>query len=776
MRLKVYVNDTDMTAHVQAQSVEISQSITDRVSQAQLSFIAGGADPARYDTATYDSSVYGVDVRELYEIRVEEHGTGRKMFAGTIRTVSPERKRKDAVFLNCQCVDWSTLLDDGYIEQATFTGKTDREIIQALIGMTQTGLTALTANIADTITIPFWEVKEKTLRQALDELVEFTGNEWRIDWDKNLKYFQPTTFPAPFGFSNLPNYTTTFPIDAKTSYRRDAVRLVNRCTVLGAVQPGGQRLKVTHDDLTSQSAYGVRPLTLVDDQITVGTIASLKAKSVVDENAWPLESITLTTPMDGLEAGMLLPVKLTSYQLNGSYIIREVRMRQRRKTITEYSLTLGARIPDTLRLLKQIDARSRRNTGVPTAKPADGTVTDASIGLPLTATSIGSVNATTLIGAINAGNIASVNAAVIAGVLHAGQIGTVNAGSIQGAIISSQVADNLIDRLSLLSEPLRWIPNLSSDPFLPDVNYPDGAFYRRTTDDQFRKNAGGVWINATESEAITGKMAFHSIGTLRAGSIIGLIAAGQIGSVNASSITGAINAANIASVNASAIQGTLTASQIGTINASSVVGSFTSGQISSVNVGSLVGQISGTQIASATISGTNIGSLTINASNIQDLTITGAKVADNTLTDAKFLSISASKITGGTISATINITSPVINGGTITGVSLTTAATSSGSVFSATSGGIQVYQSSNVNNNLQFNHQFFQVVSGGSVRVQLTTVSSNGRLSVFGSGGAEYFGVDPSQGITPGGSWLAASPTGYLRLWCNGSIRSVPYF
>jgi hypothetical protein len=730
MRLAVFVNEADMTDSVHFDSLQITQNITDRVSQASLEFIVVGGGQSKYDSAQYDVNVYGVDVRELYEIRIQDRGTGEKKFAGTVRQVKPVRKKKGLVFIECECLDWTTYLDEAYIVQATFIGQTDRAIIQSLVATYAPQLTALTANIANLATLPSWEVKEKTLRQALDEIVEFTGGEWKIDWDKNLVYFLPTDFPAPFGLSSIPNSTAglmgltwndatstwvsttqtwdetgssslsgsssllrwndatqtwvdvtgtwddpgytslpTFGIDAFTGYSKDAIRIINRCTVLGAVGPGGQRIKATYDDPISQGNYGVQSATIVDDQITVAYNASLRAQSVVDFNGFPRETINLRTLIDGLEVGQSLPIYHEDYFLNGAYIIRELRMRQLTRNLTEYQVIAGAREPDALKLLKQLEARTRRFTSSTTAVPADGTVTNASINGTLSASVIGSVNAGSIVGSINAGQIGSINAAVIAGLINAGQIGSINAAVINGAIISSQVADSLIDRLSMFAQPLRDIPNLASDPQLPDANYPEGSFYRRSSDNQFRKVSSGAWINTTETEAITGKLSFYSIGTIKAGQILGLIAAAQIGSINASSITGGIIASQISTVNASAIQGSITSTQIGSVAASTITGTITSSQIGSVSASTITGGITATQIGSinaATITIGLIGNSQINSVSASKLTagtidasvITVANLDAANITTGSF---SASRIGAGTISASVTMTSPDLN-------------------------------------------------------------------------------------------------------------------
>jgi hypothetical protein len=689
-----FVNDADYSASVQAQSVEISQNITDRVSTAKITFISQAGGAARYDEAHYDADVYSIDVRELYEIRIEEYGTGTRQFAGTIRQIKPTRKNRNTVYLECDCLDYTTVLDEAYIDSATFSGQTDRAIIQALINTYAPTLTALTANISNLTTVPEYTIKEKTLRQALDELVEITGGEYRVDYSKGFRYFSAAAAPAaPFGFSNKPNYGTTFPIDALASYNRDAIRIINRCTVLGAVQPGGARLKVVYNDPISQASYGVRPITVVDDQMTVGTVASLRAKSIVDENAYPQESLSFTTHKDGLQVGMLLPVEHTSYLVSGSYIIRELTIKQVTRTLTEYSLSLGARVPDSVRLLQQIDARSRRETSSPVAVPANGTVTDASVALGgLSSTSITSVNAAAIIGLINAGQINTVNATAIQGVITAGQVGSINAAVIQGVIVSNQVADDLINRLALFNNALRPIPNLASDPALPDVNYPEGAVYFNTTSSNFRKVVSGAWSTVTESTAVTGKLEYYHIGTIKAGSIIGLIAAGQIGSITAGQITGQLSAAQIAAVNASAISGTITASQIASVNATSIAGTLTASQIASVSATTITGTVSASQIGSVNASSITIGLI----QNGQIQSVSASKLSAGTI-DASVITVinldassittgtfSANRIGAGTISASVTLTSPTLvisSGGTTVNIDATNKIKVSESAF-----------------------------------------------------------------------------------------------
>ena len=604
---------------------------------------------ARYDFANYDAATYGVDVRELYNIEIKGTG-GVNHFAGQIVRIEFERKSKDVVYLKCNCSDYTSILDRTVIPSATFTGQSDRAILQSLFAAYCPQISALTANIAiATPIVGYFEVKEKTLRQAVEDLCNYTGAEWRVDYDKNFKYFVPSTYPAPFGLSSAPNKTTTFGIDALTKYTRDFIRPINRCTVLGGILPGGVEISQTYDDPISQLQYEVYSHTIVDREITVAADAMLRAKVTVQENAYPEESFTLSTIKDGLDVGQSLPVYHKSYNIDGNYIIRSMRLKQVAPDTTQYDIELGVKPPDEIVLLRQLEARSRRSTQIPTAVPAAGSVTDASVGIGgFSASVIGTVNATSIIGAINSTQINSVNAASIAGVITAGQIGSVNATTIQGVIVSQQVADNLIDRLSMYATALRPIPTLDAFPPLPDPNYPDGSYVYRKDQDTFYIQTGGAWGSVSSTSAVSGKLEFYHIGTITAGSIIGLIAAGQIGAVNASAITGQVSAGQISTVNATAIQGTLTSSQIGSIAASSITGTLTASQIGTVSAGSITGTLTSAQIASvsaSTISGT-LNSTQIGSINAATITI-------GLVQNSQIGGVSASKLTAGTIDANV---------------------------------------------------------------------------------------------------------------------------
>jgi hypothetical protein len=670
MELRVFVEDANYSDAVLSEDLTIFKDISDRVSTCSVTFISqGGLEVSRYGTALFDSATYGIDVRELYNIRIEDIN-GVRHFAGEISLVEFDRKKSGLLFLKCQCRDYTALLDRTNVPDATFVGQSDRAILQALIGTYAPTISATSGNIQQIQVLGNFEVKDKTLRQAIEELCELTGAEWRVDYNRNLLYFVPGTYAAPFGLSSVADFVpygdqgtiwdnatqtwnetpqtwdelvetvpvAVYGIDAFTRYTRDFIIPINSCTVLGGFLAEGVEINVTYKDPISINQYGVRSHTIVDRQILVASDAILRAAATVRQHAYPEESFSLSTKRDGLDIGQSLPVYHGDFQVNGAYIIRSMRLKQRSRTLTDYELDLGAKPPDEWRLLRQIEARARRGTAPIVALPASGSVTTGSIGsggisanVLLGGTISGvdiDINSSQIIGTITGSNVV-VDAGTIQGVITGANVG-VDVQTFEGVIVSSQVADNLIDRLSLLADSLRPIVRLASAPALPDPNYPENSFYQNTTDLVFYKNVGGTWTLSHHDNAVLGKLEYYNLGTIEAEKIVGQIVAAQIDQINASQIIGQIQAGNIGSVNASAIVGTISASNIGGVFANVIQGSITAGQISTVNAATItVGTLNSTQIGSV-----NAGTITTGSINAALIT-TGV--------------LSANRVSGGSL-------------------------------------------------------------------------------------------------------------------------------
>ncbi len=161
---------------------------------------------------------------------------------------------------------------------------------------------------------------------------------------------------APWGVSDHPNGINTFAV--RMDYvKSDFSAAANHITVLGSLTPGPE-VRVTAQDLASQAKYGIRKATVVDRQIPNEAMAQLRANAEIAQRAWPIVSGQFTysdryitaTP---LEIGQTLSIVDGSNALNGSYIIRSIRMKQVNEDTTQYTVTFGQSIPDLELILRR---------------------------------------------------------------------------------------------------------------------------------------------------------------------------------------------------------------------------------------------------------------------------------------------------------------------------------------------------------------------------------------------------------------------------------------
>jgi hypothetical protein len=130
------------------------------------------------------------------------------MFAGTIDEVVEEigDEWSTALFLHCTAVDWNQLADRHVVAARYDTDdQTLSDVVTAIANtdsgdiderLTDEGVTlggVLTGPEVSTIAFNYQNVAE-----CYDELAELTGYSWNIDYHKDLKFFDPTTYWAPY--------------------------------------------------------------------------------------------------------------------------------------------------------------------------------------------------------------------------------------------------------------------------------------------------------------------------------------------------------------------------------------------------------------------------------------------------------------------------------------------------------------------------------------------------------------------------------------------------
>jgi hypothetical protein len=715
MNIIIKINGQDVTDDCLLSATRIAYDSTKRITTASISIMgqALGRGGAVYDTAQYDQDVYAPDIRDLYEVQIFDGRDGTtKLFEGLIYAMTLQQSDTPgfSVFYQCDMNDWGAFLDRSVCWDSSFPltlPNSDQGIILALLTQFCPKISVATANIAQIVpTIQSFDWVTKTCRQVLDDLSTLSMGSWRVDFDGVLYYYLASSAPAaPFNLSTSPDYSTTFPLKVD-GYKQDFTNPVNTAYVRGTSDATGVTVQASYSDPVSVQDYGVYATGLVDDSIITGYDAALRAKSIVLQYAYPIETgaFTIWGP-DGLECGMQVHILEENVGINGDYTIIALTMQWQDASLVRYEVQFGAARPDLETILRLLDQRTKwKTSNVPVSQvspgpPPPGSVTDASIAAPglsassiqsvsagtiqgqINAGQIGTVSATAIIGSIQANQIAAVNAGAIVGVIasnqigsvsasviqgsiQAGQIGTVNAGSIQGVVVSSQLADQIVNNLAKYADALRPVQIIKvGDPWppaMPNSNFPPNSFFYYQPDGNFYQvNAAGTgWtVNNNPQGSM---MSFFNIGMMRANSIVGLILAAQINSITAGQITGQVQANQIGAVNASAISGQIAASQISTVNAGSIQGTIAATQIATITAGQITGTISAGQIATVTA-----GQITGSIAYTQIGSVNAATITIGQLNDSQISGMSGAKLTIGTVDSTkFNGFSIDIGGGT----------------------------------------------------------------------------------------------------------------
>jgi hypothetical protein len=646
MNIIVLLNGEDITASCLITDTQINYDSTKRLTTAQVTIMGESLTRfARYDYAHYDQDQYSINLKELYEVTILDGRDGvTKLFDGQITVI--EMDQSDAagfqVFYKCSMNDWSAWLDRAVCwndpQFSLVFPSSDQAIITALIGhfcpQVKLGTIAKMVPI-----VQKYDWATKTCRQVLDDMATLAMAEWRVDFNGVLTYGPASAAPAaPYALSTTPDTVSTFPVRVE-QYKHDFSNPINTCYVRGAIDPAtGLTVQASYQDPISVQQYGVWSSPVVDTQITTSWDASLRAKSTVLANAYPIETGNFIIWTDGLQCGMAVSITEDNIGITGTYWIRALQMNWEDPWTVKYTAQFGSAQPDLETVLRLIAQRAAWATSVQQAgTPTPGSVTDASIGQGgLSATSINSVYANTLVGPINATNITTVNASAIVGQVggnYGGNISTVNAGSIQGVItsgqgctvqattitgvvVSSQLASGIISDLSKYTDSLRPVPIVQTSanlPTLPNSNYPPNSFFYYQPDGHFYQiNAAGTGWSQNDSPQNT-RMSFYHIGAMSAYSIVGLIVAAQIQSVTAGSITGQITAGQIATVNMSSLSGVLSVSNAGRIDVGALQGQISASQIASVNATSITGPITSDKIGSVNAGTITLGSMSVGA-------------------------------------------------------------------------------------------------------------------------------------------------------------------
>lgn len=287
-------------------------------------------------------------------VEIRQSVTNALLFAGTISKMEPTRLQVPAdMVYTCSCQDYTTLLDTAVVLGDVYTNETDANI---LIDLLATYCPDISADFVSTVaTIAGISFDYITMREAISKLAECSGAVWYVDANKKLHYYDPTTNPASFSLSDVPDYVTSFPYRLNPPYTVDFSTPANRVTVIGA--PG---ITATYMDYTSLSTYLLKERTVVDRSIQTVADALLRAQVEVAAYAWPRKSGSITFWQDGLDVGQNLTIVCASHAINDTFLMRSLSMKELSKTQIEYTTEFGEYRPDLVRMIWALNSRLRQ--------------------------------------------------------------------------------------------------------------------------------------------------------------------------------------------------------------------------------------------------------------------------------------------------------------------------------------------------------------------------------------------------------------------------------
>ncbi len=187
MNLQIKINGTAI--HAVLPSVTITKDLNGRSSQASF-------DMALSPAGTFPAMES--------EVIIYNALTAAKIFRGFITSTSIDQKSVALQVWKVGCVGLEYLLQNVSINQ-TWTGMTDRQIIQDAFTTVLPEITTADGTVSQLLTAIDYVAKDQTLIELMKQISALSGADWRVNEDKALVYYPSGSILAPFGFSDKPN-------------------------------------------------------------------------------------------------------------------------------------------------------------------------------------------------------------------------------------------------------------------------------------------------------------------------------------------------------------------------------------------------------------------------------------------------------------------------------------------------------------------------------------------------------------------------------------------
>jgi hypothetical protein len=278
--------------------------------------------------------------------------------------------------MTIEAVNRMNMLEGAKVEAGEYTADTDDVIIADVFGSELPTVDLTYVN--NTTTLATFDRQVESVRAFMERLQERTGAVMWMGHEEqpDFHWMLPASNPAPWGFSDNPDFVTSFRVDREPFTPRYEWRTpANSVTVKGQVGNGGVRVEATKTNASSISAHGMKARYVIDPQITSVAEAELRAQIEVERDGAPQWNGTLMTRLEGIKVGMLLHLDFEETEnFSGDFVVTRVTQRWVNKLITESTIEWGLYRPNEAALLRALAEASKHPGAVLPGQPAPGTV------------------------------------------------------------------------------------------------------------------------------------------------------------------------------------------------------------------------------------------------------------------------------------------------------------------------------------------------------------------------------------------------------------------
>lgn len=127
-----------------------------------------------------------------------------RLFRGFVTSTEIDQKSGTLQLWKLTCTGIEYLLENVTINR-TWTGLTDREIIQDAFGSVLPEISTDNSTVDELLVAIDFQAKDLTLRELLDQLAQLSGADWRVTEQKALSYHASGSIAVAYTFGDRPN-------------------------------------------------------------------------------------------------------------------------------------------------------------------------------------------------------------------------------------------------------------------------------------------------------------------------------------------------------------------------------------------------------------------------------------------------------------------------------------------------------------------------------------------------------------------------------------------